>query len=816
MISLNIHPLFVFDGPNKPPFKRNKRTSPNVASIPEFLAKQLLKSFGFPLHVAPGEAEAECALLQREGVVDAVLSEDVDTLMFGSKVTIRNWSAQDKGKTPTHVNLYDAHETKQASGLDREGMILVALMSGGDYVPQGIPGCGPKIACEAARAGFGHDLCKIRKNDKAGLKEWRERLSHELKTNESKFFKSKHGALKIPEDFPSPEILGYYTHPAISTLERVQDLQERMTWDRDLDFQELRSFTGDAFDWRNFSGAKKFVRNLAQSLIIRELRLGAQSKRSGLVQGIHAIRTHTSTDGLPELRISYIPIDTVNIDLDAEPPDDEIQVEEVDDEVEFDNEDLIEPSTQTAKSRPYLYDPTQLEKIWIPQVYVKVGEPEKYAEWELRLNKAPGSQSVRASAPKNSRGYKTKSKEIDRNMRKGALESLVQVGKPTGSASQNGSNPQSSQTSKINEHQAFRAQPFRVPPPRPLTPPQETISLLSSSPVQATQSRVDLTPTKNCDALGLPSTITTKRRKRSPLRRALTAANDLSIDNLLDQAQPTESPNTSTSVLTTAENTPKRPKNRVRNGKKKAPQVTMPHNTDIFSSPSKSSIVYYFSPQWRQNSGHADAPGVTNSITCLDLTMSSPCRAQSRPRMSKSQGTTQLSSLSDEAETSNEDEHDLSGILSKEGASGADDSPKLSSPTEQHIATLDLTMSSPDKRHSITKSRNDRIVPPLKSRQQSNDTILNVECISSPPVRRSPRLNKSKEVTSPPPRLSNGKRARQSFRVPLAPTNPQKQWIRVRKSLAGSFSVEERVSPQNNQKSHGMWKMSDIKVLDLT
>jgi len=138
--------------------------------------------------MAPGEAEAECAFLQRQGLVDAVLSEDVDTLMFGSKQTIRNWSAQDKGKTPTHVNLYDADDTKSSSGLDREGMILVALMSGGDYVPEGIPGCGPKIACEAARAGFGTDLCNIARSDKDALQAWRVRLSHELKTNESKFF----------------------------------------------------------------------------------------------------------------------------------------------------------------------------------------------------------------------------------------------------------------------------------------------------------------------------------------------------------------------------------------------------------------------------------------------------------------------------------------------------------------------------------------------------------------------------------------------------------------------------------------------------
>ena len=150
------------------------------------MTKQLLRLFGFPFHDAPGEAEAECALLQKQGIVDAVLSEDVDTLMFGSTLCLRNWTAEGaKGnKSPTHVDVYRSARTKEASGLDSEGMILVALMSGGDYIQAGIDSCGIKTACQAARAGFGTELCSIGIGGEEALDTWRRRLQHEIRTNE--------------------------------------------------------------------------------------------------------------------------------------------------------------------------------------------------------------------------------------------------------------------------------------------------------------------------------------------------------------------------------------------------------------------------------------------------------------------------------------------------------------------------------------------------------------------------------------------------------------------------------------------------------
>ena len=445
---MSIQPLFVFDGPNKPPFKRNKRTGPNVASVPEFLAKQLLKQFGIPWHLAPGEAEAECALLQQKGVVDAVLSEDVDTLMFGSGMTLRSWTPEPsvKTKTPTHVNVYDAKETKRRAGLDRPGMVLVAIMSGGDYIPEGIPGCGPKIACEAARAGFGEDLLNIKKGDHKALKEWKDRLEHELKTNQSKFFNQKHKAMKIPDDFPRMDVLHYYKKPVVSSEEKVQQLRETVQWDQDFDIPGLRTFCEEAFDWRCISGAKHFVRNLSHALLIRRLRLHADKptfddahetavREAELIKTIYSRRQHASTDNTDELRVGFKPIDIVPIDLDAEEPDleDAMQMIDADDDdaeagIEELNENTGETSSPKKKRKPTAYDPTSINKIWVFETIVKVGAPLKVEDWEESFRNAKKYEAMKALRKRTENEDKAKKKR--NGMKKGALDPFTRVTKP--------------------------------------------------------------------------------------------------------------------------------------------------------------------------------------------------------------------------------------------------------------------------------------------------------------------------------------------------------------------------------------------------
>jgi len=91
LLTLHIQLLFVFDGPGRPEYKQ-KRILPKGYQPHGYhgretaLLKDTLDALGIPHHQALGEAEAECAALQKHGIVDAVWSEDSDTMMFGCRL----------------------------------------------------------------------------------------------------------------------------------------------------------------------------------------------------------------------------------------------------------------------------------------------------------------------------------------------------------------------------------------------------------------------------------------------------------------------------------------------------------------------------------------------------------------------------------------------------------------------------------------------------------------------------------------------------------------------------------------------------------
>ncbi|KAJ9211890.1 hypothetical protein DTO166G4_6542 [Paecilomyces variotii] len=452
-LALPVHPLFVYDGRHKPPFKRGKAVGGrSYGSAPIIgLSKTLIDLFKFPRHDAPGEAEAECARLQKAGVVDAVMSNDVDALMFGSTLTVMNFSKEKSSGTAaaTHITCYRTREEEGMPAnvpLDSDAMVLFALLSGGDYLPSGVPKCGSKLAAEIARAGFGSDLLDILRSGatdaEVKLDEWRTRLQYELDENESGYFQTKHKAVKIPETFPDKEILSYYANPVVSSDEEVEVLRRRLVnaWDREIDALELRMFAAEFLDWKYRSGARKIVRCLAEPLVSYRLRL---QKPATVPQGygsfvpnttiptaqrVYKSRTHWSTDGLPQLQMEMVPIDVVGLDLEAEEPNpplpqqqQEVQgSEDVIDEEDSDSE--AEAQAQDSQKPAKFYNPYEPMKIWVLETVAEIGAPSAVDTWrreQLKKATAPKRKAKSASTKGTSamRGKKT----IDPGMKPGSL-----------------------------------------------------------------------------------------------------------------------------------------------------------------------------------------------------------------------------------------------------------------------------------------------------------------------------------------------------------------------------------------------------------
>ncbi|MBD3318575.1 flap endonuclease-1 [Candidatus Woesearchaeota archaeon] len=178
-----ITPVFVFDG--KPPVlkheERQKRREQKAeaqrkyeeaveagdaeamkkfASRTSYLsaemiadAKQVLRLLGVAVVQAPGEGEAQAAVLASQNRVWAVGSQDYDSLLYGTPRLVQNLSIAGKRKKMGKLGTVtvkplciDLEENLKKLGVSREQLIVVAMLVGTDYVPGGIKGLGPKKA----------------------------------------------------------------------------------------------------------------------------------------------------------------------------------------------------------------------------------------------------------------------------------------------------------------------------------------------------------------------------------------------------------------------------------------------------------------------------------------------------------------------------------------------------------------------------------------------------------------------------------------------------------------------------------------------
>ncbi|KAJ4355603.1 uncharacterized protein N0V89_003623 [Didymosphaeria variabile] len=257
------------------PWKRGKRGQGTINKEERRLLEELLDYFRIPHHEAPGEAEAECARLQQLDVVDAVWSQDSDTLMFGCNVLVRydrvskdklnnNRSKENTKKSATSVRVVYGHDIREKHNFDREGLVLFVMLCGGDY-DKGLRNCGSVMATAAVRAGLGTSLCQCRTRADCAL--WRNKLFD--------FFLTQRGARPRPEldpAFPDINTLDKYYRPKVSADDQLQNLRGlRNGWNVAINELKLLELTSSRFNIRG-----RFYMNwvgpvlLTKSLVARD------------------------------------------------------------------------------------------------------------------------------------------------------------------------------------------------------------------------------------------------------------------------------------------------------------------------------------------------------------------------------------------------------------------------------------------------------------------------------------------------------------------------------------------------------------------
>ncbi|KAM9798160.1 flap endonuclease GEN homolog 1 [Neosynchiropus ocellatus] len=104
---------------------------------------EMLDYMGVPWVRAAGEAEAMCAYLDSQSLVDGCITNDGDVFLYGARTVYRNFNMSSKDP---QVDCYRTSRVQTELHLSRENLVGLAILLGCDYIPKGIPGVGKELA----------------------------------------------------------------------------------------------------------------------------------------------------------------------------------------------------------------------------------------------------------------------------------------------------------------------------------------------------------------------------------------------------------------------------------------------------------------------------------------------------------------------------------------------------------------------------------------------------------------------------------------------------------------------------------------------
>lgn len=252
--------------------------------------------------------------MQQRGIVDAVWSDDGDSLMFGATLLIRDYRAGGVSgkKSDTLIKVYRTEVIREKYRLDQAGLICFATLVGGDYDTTGLSGCGQVLGLKLSQQEhLKRALCDARnERDLVYFRQVLENVLLELRK-----------ALPVPADFPRWLAVNHYKSPVVSSPEQIDTLRARKQWDRDIDHIKMEEFMGAKFDiWFDDF---KYVKDFAPLWLIKTLLSTAPGQER--INECFAIRLEkqtkkkdASSDDNDRIKISFDPASFIEMILPEE------------------------------------------------------------------------------------------------------------------------------------------------------------------------------------------------------------------------------------------------------------------------------------------------------------------------------------------------------------------------------------------------------------------------------------------------------------------------------------------------------------------
>jgi Holliday junction resolvase YEN1 len=345
-------------------------------------------------------------------------------------------SSKDDGN---HVVVFKASDFNVPEiNLTHGGLILIALLSGGDYHQAGLSGCGPKVAHGLAKCGFGDSLLSAartlpREDLQEYLIAWKRDLAEELRNNSRGILGRRYGSLSkaIPEEFPNIDILMSYANPVTSETEGKTH-RIKATWERPLDLGRIANICELYFEWgvrdviiKRFrtviwpAAVPRFLReavlekdaqkadrpplpaetHLSQNeppssspatstaASLSHLRIRGPPICQDLVVKIHSTRNHDSTDGLLEYRLEVSPQRLVALASagikDIRPP----LIGDI-----SSSDDTNESDKHQKKPPP---DPSSNLRVWVSACIVRAAMPSLIDSFEEKTKRKATKKTIR-------------------------------------------------------------------------------------------------------------------------------------------------------------------------------------------------------------------------------------------------------------------------------------------------------------------------------------------------------------------------------------------------------------------------------------